>query len=100
MPPLLLDPEQRFTCQQCGRCCRRGWDIALTPGEVKTYRRAKAERYYRERDLSPENRCRIHEELGAERKPLTCRLFPFRFHPAEGAAVLTASFCCPTVVRN
>jgi len=128
---LLLDPEQRFTCQQCGRCCRRGWDIALTPGEVKTYRQAKAERYYRERDgspegaerdpfdplpggyarirkredgacgfLSPENRCRIHEELGAERKPLTCRLFPFRFHPAEGSAVLTASFCCPTVVRN
>lgn len=131
MPPLLLDPEQRFTCQQCGRCCRRGWDIALTPGEVKAYRHAKAERYYREREdspegadvdpfaplpggyalirkradgacgfLSPDNRCRIHQELGAERKPLTCRLFPFRFHPAEGAAVLTASFCCPTVVRN
>jgi len=105
--------------------------MALTPGEVKTYRQAKAERYYREREdspegaetdpfealpggyarirkradgacgfLSPENRCRIHEELGAERKPLTCRLFPFRFHPAEGAAVMTASFCCPTVVRS
>jgi Fe-S-cluster containining protein len=131
VPAVLLDPEQRFTCQQCGRCCRRGWDIALTPGEVKAYRQAKAERYYREREgspegadtdpfdplpggyarirkredgacgfLSPENRCRIHEELGAERKPLTCRLFPFRFHPAEGAAVLTASFCCPTVVKN
>ena len=131
MSAVLLDPEQRFTCQQCGRCCRRGWDIALTPGEVKGYRQAKAERYYRERAgspegaesdpfdplpggyarirkrddgacgfLSPENRCRIHEELGAERKPLTCRLFPFRFHPAEGAAVMTASFCCPTVVRN
>jgi Fe-S-cluster containining protein len=97
---VLLDPEQRFTCQQCGRCCRRGWDIALTPGEVKAYRQVKAERYYREREgspegadsdpfdplpggygrirkradgacgfLSPENRCRLHEELGAERKP-------------------------------
>jgi len=131
VPALLLDPEQRFTCQQCGRCCRRGWDIALTPGEVKSYRQAKTERYFREREdspegaetdpfdalpggyarirkrqdgacgfLSPENRCRLHEELGAERKPLTCRLFPYRFHPAEGAAVLTASFCCPTVVQN
>ena len=130
MGALLLDPAQRFTCQQCGRCCRR-WEIALTPGEVKAYRQAKVERYFREREgspegaesdpfdplpggyatirkredgacgfLSPENRCRIHEELGAERKPLTCRLFPFRFHPAEGAAVMTASFCCPTVVRN
>ena len=131
MPAILLDPEQRFTCQQCGRCCRRGWDIALTRGEVKAYRLAKVDRYYREREgspegadrdpfdplpggyarirkredgacgfLSPENRCRIHEELGAEHKPLTCRLFPFRFHPAEEAPVLTASFCCPTVVRN
>jgi Fe-S-cluster containining protein len=127
---LLLDPEQRFTCQQCGRCCRR-WEIALTPGEVKAYRQAKVERYFREREgspegadsdpfdplpggyatirkredgacgfLSPENRCRIHEELGAERKPLTCRLFPIRFHPAEGALVLTASFGCPTIVKN
>ncbi len=131
MPALLLDPDQRFTCQQCGRCCRRGWDVALTAGELKAYRQAKAERYFREREgspegaetdpfdplpggfarirkradgacgfLSPENRCRLHEELGAERKPLTCRLFPYRFHPAEGAAVLTASFCCPTVVKN
>ena len=131
MGALLLDAEQRFTCQQCGRCCRRGWDIALTPGEVEAYRRAKAERYYREREgspegadsdpfdplpggyarirkradgacgfLSPDNRCRLHEELGPERKPLTCRLFPYRFHPAEGGTVLTASFCCPTVVKN
>src|SRR5207245_1722490 len=131
MGALRLDPDQRFTCSQCGRCCRRGWDIALTPGEVKAYRQAKAERYYREREdaaegadadpfeplpggyarirkradgacgfLSPDNRCRIHEELGAERKPLTCRLFPFRFHPAEGAPVMTASFSCPTVVRS
>lgn len=131
LPPLLVDAEQRFTCQQCGRCCRRPWEIALTPGEVKAYRQAKAERYFREREdapegadsdpfdalpggyatirkradgtcgfLSPDNRCRIHEELGAERKPLTCRLFPFRFHPAEGAPVLTVSFACPTVVGN
>jgi Fe-S-cluster containining protein len=130
VPALLLDPEQRFTCQQCGRCCRR-WEIALTPGEVKAYRQAKVERYFREREgspegsesdpfdplpggyatirkradgacgfLSPDNRCRIHEELGGERKPLTCRLFPVRFHPAEGAPVLTVSFSCPTIVKN
>ena len=133
MAALRFDAEQRFTCQQCGRCCRRGWDIALTPGELQSYRRARAERWYREREdapegaeadpfepipghaphhrirkrpdgacgfLSPDNRCRIHEERGAESKPLTCRLFPFRFHPGEGATVVTASFCCPTIVRN
>jgi Fe-S-cluster containining protein len=133
VPALRFDPEQRFTCQECGRCCRRGWDIAVTPGELEAYRRARAERWFRETEdaaegalsdpfepipghaahyrirkradgacgfLSPGNRCRIHEELGAESKPLTCRLFPFRFHPAEAAAVMTASFCCPTIVRN
>ncbi len=130
---LRLDAEQRFTCQQCGRCCRRGWDIALIPSEVEAYRKARVERWFREREdapegserepfepipghapyvrirkradgacgfLSPGDRCRIHEELGGERKPLTCRLFPFRFHPADGPPVATASFCCPTVVAN
>jgi len=123
--------EQRFTCAQCGRCCRRGWDIAVTAAEVESYRRAGAAEWYTTNEetviavdpfepiaghaghfrirkradgacgfLSPENRCRIHEQLGGARKPLTCRLFPFRFHPVEGKALLSASFCCPTVVAN
>ena len=133
MKALRFDAEQRFTCRQCARCCRRGWDIALTAGEVEAYRRAKAGRFYREREdapegtdldpfepipghpayqrirkradgacgfLSPQNRCRIHEELGGAQKPLTCRLFPFRFHPGEAATVVTASFSCPTVARS
>ncbi len=35
--------------------------------------------------LSPTNRCRLHEELGGAHKPLTCRMFPFTFHPARRA---------------
>ena len=130
---LAIDPGQRFTCQQCGRCCRRGWDIAVTPGEVDAYRRAGAERWFHEAGgaaegasvppfedvpgrpgvlrirkradgacgfLSPDNRCRIHEEMGGSSKPLTCRVFPFRFHPGEGPALVTASFSCPTVLAN
>src|SRR6187397_1322257 len=125
--------EQRFTCQQCGRCCRRGWDIAVTASEAEGYRRAGAGAWFTEDEegavattadpfepiaghaghlrirkradgacgfLSPDNRCRIHEQLGGARKPLTCRLFPFRFHPVEGKAVVSASFCCPTIVAN
>jgi Fe-S-cluster containining protein len=134
--------EQRFTCAQCGRCCRRGWDIAVTAAEVEGYRRAGALHWYTEDEedppattpgspaapattdpfepiagqaghfrirkradgacgfLSKDNRCRIHERLGGAKKPLTCRLFPFRFHPVEGKASLSASFCCPTVVGN
>jgi Fe-S-cluster containining protein len=130
--PLRFDPHQRFTCQQCGRCCR-SFDVPLTAGEVEAFRAGNVARLFRARAdaaegtsgepfeavsggsgsyrlrkrpdgacgfLSPTGLCRIHEELGAEKKPLACRLFPFRFHPTEGAPLVTASFSCPTVVAN
>jgi Fe-S-cluster containining protein len=50
--------------------------------------------------LSATNRCRLHEELGADRKPLTCRMFPYSFHAAPDAVVAIASFACPTIVAN
>jgi Fe-S-cluster containining protein len=50
--------------------------------------------------LSADNRCRIHEELGAAKKPLTCRLFPYAFHSAADGVVVTASFGCPTIAAN
>ena len=50
--------------------------------------------------LSADNRCRIHEELGAAKKPLTCRLFPYAFHTAADGVVVTASFGCPTDRRE
>lgn len=49
--------------------------------------------------LSREGRCRIHEELGAARKPLACQVFPLRFGRSEGAPV-SLSLSCPAVVRN
>jgi lysine-N-methylase len=130
---LELDAEQQFTCSQCGRCCRRPWEIVVTPSEAESYRKRNASRLYRERAsgpegsardpfelipgtrgfhrirkrddgacgfLSPENRCRLHEELGGARKPLTCRMFPFRFHPVDDAVRVTTSFCCPTTIAN
>jgi hypothetical protein len=50
--------------------------------------------------LSADNKCRIHQELGAANKPLTCRLFPYSFHAAPTATVVKASFACPTIVAN
>jgi len=127
-----IDPEQRFTCQSCGRCCRR-WDVLVTEAERDAYNKREVARWFRETDrdtegterepfepvsgwrgyyrirsrsdgacgfLSNANRCRIHEELGAAAKPLTCRMFPFRFHPGAGGATVTASFGCPTIVAN
>jgi Fe-S-cluster containining protein len=130
---LQIDPAQHFTCSQCGRCCRRPWEIVVTPSETESYRKRQAQRWYRdradgpegtERDpfelipgtrgfhrikkrddgacgfLSPGNRCRLHEELGGMKKPLTCRMFPYRFHPVDSAVVVTTSFCCPTTIAN
>ncbi len=129
---LVFSPEQRFTCAECGRCCRRA-TVAVTLREAESYRHARAERWFRDSDteppdasidvfepipehtallrvrkrsdgacgfLSPEGRCRIHEEMGADRKPLTCRLFPFQFHPANNDVVISASFACPTVIAS
>lgn len=51
--------------------------------------------------LSAEDRCRLHEALGAKQKPLTCRLFPFALRPGTGSgAVLLASHACPSVTRG
>lgn len=50
--------------------------------------------------LSPENRCRIHEETDGRLKPFTCRMFPYSFHPASSAVIVQVSFGCPTVVAN
>jgi Fe-S-cluster containining protein len=135
MASLRFDEGQRFSCRQCGRCCRRGWDIAVTGAEVEGYRRAGVARAFRDEEgpegkpgdgtlepfeplgvpglfrirkradgacgfLSDANRCRIHEELGAQKKPLSCRMFPFAIHPGGPEPVLTVSLSCPTVAEG
>jgi len=129
---LRVDPEQRFTCASCARCCRR-WEILVSPAEVSALQGFNPAQWFRadldasegssgdpfepiagwrgyqrirkRRDgacgfLSESNRCRLHEELGERRKPLTCRMFPFQFHPTPAALVVTTSFGCPTIVAN
>jgi Fe-S-cluster containining protein len=70
--------------------------VAQWPGQYRIRSRADGSCGF----LSPENRCRLHEQLGAAGKPLTCRMFPFTFHPSPGGVVVTASFGCPTIVEN
>ena len=132
MIPLRVDPEQRFTCASCARCCQR-WEILVSTAEVAALQAHNAGRWFRDdlganegsggdpfepitgwrgyqrirkRDdgacgfLSGSNQCRLHEELGNRSKPLTCRMFPYQFHPTPGEVVVTTSFGCPTVVAN
>ncbi|HEX6164901.1 MAG TPA: YkgJ family cysteine cluster protein [Vicinamibacterales bacterium] len=122
-----IDPQQRFACSQCGRCCR-GFDVVVTAAELDLYGRLRVAEWFKESDgardpfepvpgapalqrirkrddgacvfLSAGNRCRIHEELGPANKPLTCRMFPYSFHAAADGVVLKASFNCPTIAAN
>lgn len=120
-----LHTAQRFTCSQCARCCHR-FDVIVTGAEIDLYRTRNAAAWFSGVDgdpfepipgapglqrirkradgacgfLSDDNRCRIHSELGAAKKPLTCRMFPYSFHSAADGVVVTASFGCPTIVAN
>jgi Fe-S-cluster containining protein len=133
---LLLSSEQRFTCAQCGRCCHRT-TVPISSEEADALRKAGAANWFddvgakadpfeaiprhpgllriRKRldgacgFLTAEGRCRIHEVLGADRKPLACRMFPFSFHTIRGAGapgrendetIVSTSFACPTVIAN
>jgi Fe-S-cluster containining protein len=128
---LFVSPEQRFTCAQCGRCCHRT-TVPITADEAAALRAAGAAEWFdedpfelipghapllriRKRDdgacvfLTAEGRCRIHEVIGEQSKPLACRIFPFSFHTIRTAAaaghsedeiVVSASFACPTVIAN
>jgi len=127
------DPEQRFTCGQCTRCCRN-FDLPVTAAEVGALRHPALARLWsaeatlpadgqdpphdpvatlpgglfqlrRRSDgscgfLAEDGACRIHAERGSDRKPLACRLFPFRVHPQDGPLLITASFSCPSVATN
>src|SRR4051794_18782344 len=112
---------ENFSCHSCTNCCR-DWHVELLSGEAeqisglawgaddplhganvlmrhggKTFlaHRANGACVF----LNEANgRCRIHEQFGAEKKPLGCRLFPFQITPTFGSeASVTARFDCPTV---
>jgi Fe-S-cluster containining protein len=70
--------------------------VSGQPGAFRLRRRADGACGF----LAADGACRIHAERGADRKPLACRIFPFRLHPAEAAPLLTASFSCPTAIAN
>jgi Fe-S-cluster containining protein len=115
---VLLAAEQHYSCAKCGRGCRRT-TVPVTAGEAEAYRKLGPEfdvfepipgyepllRIRKNADgacvfLMEDNLCRIHKEMGFDRKPIACRLFPFSFHPADGDVVVTASFACPAIIAN
>ncbi len=117
-----LPLAERWDCQQCGQCCR-GSIIRLSAAEVTQielqqwgerpeYRgkklivgRGSEARLAQQPDgscvfLSSAGLCRIHQEFGADAKPLTCQLFPLQLVPQQKQAVLTLRRACPSAAAD
>lgn len=112
-------PGQRFDCRGCTNCCR-DLVVHLTRRDIDAidrqnwagkiegpaYVRLGRETVLNHRPdggcvfLSPDGKCRIHSEFGAEAKPLACQLYPFTLEPESGALQVGIRFDCPTVARN
>lgn len=112
--PLHLDPEVRFTCAQCGECCR-GWTVAVSAAERETLLGrdpAFAESMepgplklwvLKKRPdggcvhLQADGLCAIHARFGETAKPLMCQRFPYLEVASDEAVWATANFACKAV---
>lgn len=125
---LALAKGLRFTCKQCGDCCRE-FPVALTPAEVArydardwspvfghpmatvhhaaTYGGVRGEFLLRKPDgtclfLGQDNLCELHRRFGEADKPLTCRAFPFAVlgGATDGRPLVAGSFACSSVAAG
>src|SRR4029078_12742162 len=116
---------ERWECAGCARCCRgsiihldeddlkqirqQAWDKHPEFQNVKTlFRESWFGNSYRLAQrpdgscvfLTADGRCRIHQEFGADAKPLACRMFPLQLVQREKSAVLTMRRACPTAAAD
>jgi len=127
MPDLHLPPGLRYSCIQCGDCCR-SLEVTLTDVEHErlaghdwtatqpdyTHDRTIARHHARGKQtwrlrplpngacrfLTDDGLCRVHAEMGYEAKPFAGRLFPFTFVPTPVGVFVGVRFNCPAVVRG
>lgn len=124
---LALAKGIRFTCRQCGDCCR-DWPVALTEAEVERYEARDwspivgprgaagvSERarhggrlgtYLKRRAdgacifLGEDDLCEVHRRHGEADKPLVCRSYPFQFVPGAERPAAGATFSCSAVAAG
>ncbi|NQT85935.1 YkgJ family cysteine cluster protein [bacterium] len=128
MPDLHLPPGLRYSCIQCGECCRtlevtltddehgrlaeHDWQEGLPDYEHDRYMAPMPPTRGRQtwrlrplatgacRFLADDDLCRVHAELGYGGKPFAGRLFPFTFCPTPVGVFVGVRFNCPAVVRG
>ena len=122
-PYAITNPlPQNFSCNSCGKCCRKPWKVKLALDKVPaieasaTFQRIQARGFKPLRILNNEiqvgrksdhschflqdDLCSIHGELGPEQKPTVCQLYPFTLINTPDGYFLSLSFSCPTVLKN
>ena len=125
MKRLALARGVRYSCRQCGDCCRsfpvtlspeeaeryesRDWSQLGVEGPVVVWRRqggAPVARLARKRDgacrfLAEDGLCEVHRQLGEAQKPLACRLYPYGFTPLGATqSVASGHFSCSSVAAG
>ncbi len=109
--------NQRFTCHNCGNCCKH-WHVQLIDDEPQKIANFapksdvllthQGNTYLKHRPngdcifLNPENGlCLLHEQFGEEAKPLGCQLFPFRLtRTLNDQVTVMGRYDCPSVRQN
>ena len=123
---LELPVVQKWSCHNCGGCCRQhlieisdaereriqrqGWAASGEIGDhepvVPLSRWPKRWRLNHTPEgacvfLTDEGLCRIHAKFGEAAKPLACRVYPYAFHPSvDGRVAVSLRYSCPSVVAN
>jgi len=125
LPIRTLPVVERWDCHGCGICCQ-GTVVELDADDI---RRLESQRWSEHPDyrgqrivvrrgwwraryelakrpdgscifLTPEGRCRIHQQYGLEAKPLVCQMFPLQVVPLERFAYLTLRRYCPSAAAD
>lgn len=125
LPIITTDNDQRWSCHQCGHCCR-GSLVYLSEPEVK---RILDQRWGEDADLSnkrlmvatrirsrpfrlahradgtcvflgADGLCRIHAKFGHAAKPTICQVFPLQLVPQDKHAILTTRRACPSAAAD
>ncbi|MDK2971787.1 MAG: lysine-N-methylase [Candidatus Sumerlaeota bacterium] len=122
-----IPPDVRFSCTQCGDCCR-SWNVLLGPGEAERIEgldwagredaladvavtapvaagKLTGRRLARRPGgacvfLGADNGCLIHRHFGEQAKPLLCRMYPFAFVRTGGRVAVDCSFACRSIARG
>ena len=126
---IVTEPRQHYACTDCpARCCRRPWQIRVTPEEharylstpwVKEYLEEK-KAHFVEKDgfyvvpvatqpdggqgcvfLNEQNQCVMHSNEGHGFIPLTCQQYPFSLlEEPSGELRLLNSFACRSIMHD